>query len=104
MNMIKATTAGLAASSLALLAACAGPAQMTLPDGSVAFLIDCDGSGRGLNACFERAGRSCGAAGYSIVNADGRRVSGSDVSDSEMARITKAFATDTSSILVKCDS
>ncbi len=89
----------------ALLTACAAPVQTTtLADGSRAYLIDCEGTARGLNMCFEKAGKSCGAEGYTIVGKRGQRLSSSDVADAEMQDLMKAYATDKSSILVKCGS
>lgn len=89
----------------ALLTACAAPVRTTtLPDGSRAYLIDCEGTARGLNMCFEKAGKSCGAEGYTIVGKRGQRLSSSDVADTDMQNLMKSYATDKSSILVKCGS
>ena len=90
--------------ALALLAACAAPSQTRLPDGSLAIRIVCDGTAGGLNYCFERAGKSCGATGYSIVDNTGRVLSGSRVADSDMEALVRAFETDQNSILVKCNN
>lgn len=64
--------------------------------------IDCDGNSVGLNYCFERAGKSCGAAGYTIVDREGRIISKSRVADSDMEALVRQYATDKNSILVKC--
>ena len=90
-------------SVLALLNACASaPSVVTLPDGSVAYRIDCGGSAVGLNYCFEQAGKSCGAEGYSIVSPDGRVLSTSEVAAADPESLTVAFSTDTNVIYVKC--
>lgn len=91
-------------SVLALLGACAAsaPSVVTLPDGSVAYRIDCGGSAVGLNYCFEQAGKSCGAEGYSIVSPDGRVLSTSEVAAADPESLTVAFSTDTNVIYVKC--
>lgn len=89
----------------ALLAACAAPLQTTtLADGSRAYLIDCEGTARGLNMCFEKAGKSCGAEGYTIVGKRGQTLSNSDIADADMQELMKSYATDKSSILVRCGS
>ena len=95
---------GLTGSVLALLAACAGPSQTTLPDGSVAYRIDCDGSAAGMNYCFERAGKSCGAAGYVIVDEDGQTISDSTAADSDAGALVREYAAGQNSILVSCRS
>lgn len=84
-----------------LLSGCAAPQQTTLSDGSVAYRIDCDGTARGLNACLERAGRSCGAAGYVLIGDDGQRLSRAG-NDSQA--MFKDFAGDRNSILFQCDA
>ena len=102
--MTRNKTAGFASAfaSFLFLAACAAPTQTTLPDGTVALLIDCEGTAAGMNYCFERAGKSCGADGYTIVDPTGERLSGSDVADEDIAGLVRQFQTDQSSILVRC--
>jgi hypothetical protein len=78
------------------------PAATRLPDGSVAYRINCDATAGGLNYCFENAGKTCGAEGYSIVGSDGRFLSTSDVADSDLAALTLQFENDSRSILIKC--
>ena len=102
MNQNNALKFGLIIAALALLTACAGPSQTTLPDGSVAYYIDCDGTAGGMNYCFERAGKSCGAAGYTIVDPGGRTLSKGDVADSDLQALIKVYRTDQNSILVRC--
>lgn len=102
MKNSKAIKLGLTTSFLALLAACGGTGQATLPDGTAALRIDCDGTAGGLNYCFERAGKSCGAAGYTIVDPDGQMLSDSDVADSDMESLVRAYDTDNNSVLVRC--
>lgn len=102
----KVTKLGVAISFLALVAACAAPSQTMLADGSVAYRIDCDATAQGMNYCFERAGKTCGAAGYMIVSQDGRLISTSDVADSDRASQVSAFDTgqNVDSIFVRCGS
>ncbi len=102
MTQIKATQFGITISLLALLSACATPTQTALSDGTAAYRMDCDGTAGGLNYCFERAGKSCGAAGYTIVDRDGRVISTSRVADSDMESLVRAYETDQNSILVRC--
>lgn len=102
MTQIKATQFGITISFLALLAACAAPTQTTLPDGTVAYRIDCDRTSAGLNLCFERAGKSCGADGYTIVDREGRTISTNRVADSDQAALVREYEANQNSILVKC--
>jgi len=105
MRIQKPGLAGLAAILVLGLGACATtPETTTLADGSVAFRVNCDGASSGMNYCFERAGKSCGAEGYSIVDSNGRVVSSANATDSDLAPITKAWQEDQSSILVRCGS
>ena len=102
MKQIKAMKFSLNISGLALLAACATPTQTTLSDGTVAYRIDCDPSAAGMNYCFERAGKSCGAAGYTIVDEEGQMISRGDAADSATEGRVKAYVIDQNSILIKC--
>lgn len=104
MNPIRAMRFGLTVSLLTLLAACAAPTQTTLSDGTEAYRIECDGTAAGLNYCFERAGKSCGAFGYRIVDQDGNTISEGDVGGSNAESLVREYATDQNSILVKCGS
>ena len=89
--------------SALLLAACAGgPTVTTLPDGSVAYRIPCDGTARGLNYCLEKAGKSCGAEGYTIVTPDGRKLSTSDAVQGDAQALFKDYAADRNSLLIQC--
>lgn len=102
MSQVKSRHCGIAISFLAFLAACTAQNKTTLPDGTIAYRIDCDGTSSGLNYCFERAGKSCGAAGYTIVRRDGRVISTSRVIDADMESLAVEYETDNNSILVKC--
>lgn len=102
MTQIRATQFSIIICLLALLTACATQTQTTLSDGTVAYRMDCDGTAGGLNYCFERAGKSCGAAGYTIVDRDGRTISTSRVADSDMETLVRVYKTDQNSILVRC--
>ena len=104
MNQLKISKRILTISVLAMLAACAGPAEITLSDGTLAYQIDCEGTAAGLNYCLERAGKSCGAAGYTIIDPQGRTVSRSDAVGSDMEALVTAYRTDRNSIYVRCGS
>lgn len=90
--------------AFAIMGACASvPSQVTLPDGTLATRIDCGGSTVGLNYCFEQAGKSCGAEGYSVVDpATGAIISTSALAAADPDAFTVAFSTDTKSIFIKC--
>ena len=94
--LVPAALAGL------LLAACSGPSQVTLPDGSVAYRIDCGPSARDMNFCFEKAGKSCGAEGYRIVGNNGELLGNSEVAASDSVRVVKAWQADRNSIYISC--
>ena len=104
MTNYKAMKLGLAISAAVLLAACAATDQTTLSDGTAALRIDCDGTAAGMNYCFERAGKSCGAEGYTIVDPSGRMLSGSDVADTDLESLVRAYETDNNSVLIRCGS
>ena len=93
---------GVAVSAVTMLAACAAPTQTTLDDGTTALLIDCGGTTRGMNYCFEKAGKSCGADGYSIVGQDGRIIATGDAADTDPAAVVRNFDAETNNILIKC--
>jgi len=95
---------GLTIGALTLLAACAGPTQTTLSDGTAAYRIECDGTASGLNYCFERAGKSCGAAGYAIVDQNGQMIAEGDLAGSNTESLIREYAADQNSILVRCGS
>lgn len=87
-----------------VLTACAGgPTVATMPDGSYAYRIDCDGTARGLNYCLEKAGKSCGARGYRIVTPEGETVTTSAAVDGDAQALFKDYAADRNSILIQCD-
>ncbi|MEO0617207.1 MAG: hypothetical protein AAFY69_13845 [Pseudomonadota bacterium] len=93
---------GLALVAVCVVAGCAAPRTATLPDGTFAYRIDCDGNARGLNLCLEKAGKSCGARGYTIVTAEGRKISTSDAVDDGAQALFKDFEGDRNSILIQC--
>ena len=102
MNISKSIKLGLTFSVAALLTACAAPTETTLADGTTALLIDCGGTTRGMNYCFEKAGKSCGADGYTIVGQDGRVIATGEAADTDPAAVVRNFDAETNSILVKC--
>ncbi len=88
--------------AFAQLSACAAPSVTMLDDGTVAYRIDCGGNPRGMNYCFEKAGKSCGAKGYSIVGQDGRVLATSDAAETDAEAVVRGFNTDRNSILIQC--
>ena len=102
MTTSKTISLGLGCTALALLAACTPQQTTTLADGSVAYRINCDATPSGLNFCFENAGKSCGADGYTIIGRDGETISTSRVARSDREAVVRAYLTNQNSILVKC--
>ena len=94
----------LLSSALVLLAACAGPSQTTLADGTLAYSIDCDGSSAGLQRCFERAGKSCGAEGYKLVAQDGRLITDASAAGLSSQSLVKIYEEDMNTIYFRCGS
>ena len=60
--------------SLIVLAACAISREMYLPDGSVGYNIQCDGSANSMSNCFQKAGEICGSNGYILLNREGEAI------------------------------
>ena len=85
-----------------LLAACGAPSQVTLPDGTLATRIDCGASAADMNYCFEKAGKSCGAAGYEIVGPEGELLGNSEAAAADSVRVVRAWRTDANSIYIRC--
>ena len=104
MKTTSALSTLLASAALTALAGCAAPAQTTLADGTVAYRIDCAASPSGMNYCFEKAGKSCGAAGYQIVTRDGVILGDSEAAASDSVKVVKAWQTDSNSIFIRCGS
>ncbi len=102
MTANRICTGLIAATVLSLLSACAGPARTTLSDGTVAYRIDCQASAAGMNYCFEKAGKSCGAVGYQIVDPNGIVLGDSEVAASDSVKVVKAWQTDRNSIYIRC--
>ena len=102
MKNANASKLGLTIPALALLAACAGPTTTTLADGTVAYRIDCGKSHEGLNFCFEKAGKSCGAEGYTVYDNQGQPITSSAAASSEQEPRVLAYNTAGNSILIKC--
>ena len=102
VNFIKPNRIGFVIATLMLLAGCAGPTVTRLADGSVVYRIGCEGTAEGLNYCFGKAGKSCGADGFTIVDENGETITTSDVTDSGNEALVRLWARDQNSILVKC--
>lgn len=95
---------GFSLAACLLMTACAGtPQTTTFADGSTAMRIVCDASAAGLNRCFERAGRSCGATGYTIVDARGIPIAAGRTGDAPTESMVKEYEMDQNSILIKCN-
>lgn len=104
MKQAIAIRLGLTISAFMLVAACAATTETARSDGTAAKLIECDVTPSGLNYCFERAGKSCGAAGYTIVNQDGQTMSKGDVAAADQASFVREYGSGQSGILIKCGS
>ena len=102
MNRSNAAAIGLVIPILLLIAACAGQSSTTLPDGRTALRIDCSASVGGLNFCFEQAGKSCGAEGYTILGRGGEMISSSSATASEREARLRAYDADANSIFIVC--
>ncbi len=102
MNYIMTAKLTLFIPVLALLAACGAQTQTALPDGTMATRIDCSAQTGGLNFCFEKAGKSCGADGYTILARDGQAISSSNATETERIARIQSYQTDGNSILIKC--
>ena len=102
MNRSNTATIGLAFPIFLLIAACAGSSTNTLPDGRSTLRIDCSAGVGGLNYCFEKAGKSCGAEGYTIVGRDGETISTSNAATSEREARLRAYDADANSINIVC--
>ena len=99
---IPSAARGLALLAVCIVAGCAAPRTATMPDGTFAYRIDCDGTARGLNLCLEKAGKSCGARGYTIVTPEGDKVRTSDAVEGDAEALFKDFEGDRNSILIQC--
>ncbi len=107
MNKSTLIKACLSAASLASLSGCAGAGGSNLTvlaDGTTALAIECDGTARGLNFCFELAGKSCGAQGYTILNEAGEAIGKSDYADAGTDRLIRQQAEDENRLLIRCGS
>jgi len=102
MNTNRAAMPLLAIAALALTACSAGPTTIRLEDGSVAYRIDCGKSSEGLNFCFEKAGKSCGAEGYTVFDEQGQAVTTSAAASEERAPRVLAYNTSANSIIIRC--
>ncbi|MDJ0916353.1 MAG: hypothetical protein QNJ05_01230 [Woeseiaceae bacterium] len=105
MNKSTLIKVSIAAASLAITAGCTGTGGgglTALADGTTALAIECDGTARGLNFCFELAGKSCGAKGYTILNEAGEAIGKSDYADAGTDRLIRQQAEDENRLLVRC--
>lgn len=53
---------------LLLLASCATVAKTYTSSGEEAYSLNCSGTARGWDKCFQAAGNICGAKGYKILD------------------------------------
>ena len=59
----------------ALLSSCATVRETYAPDGRKAFSLNCSGTARGWDKCFNAAGEACKGAGYDILDRIGEDAS-----------------------------
>lgn len=101
MNGIKTSLLLLFAASISL-SGCATPTTTRLADGTLVYRINCDGGAGGLNYCFGRAGKTCGADGFTILDNDGTVIATSDVAGGDVETVVSLHSYDESTMLVKC--
>ena len=58
-----------------LLSACATVRETYAPDGRKAYSLNCSGTARGWDKCFNAAGEKCQGAGYDILDRVGEDAS-----------------------------
>lgn len=61
--------------SSALLSSCATIRETYAPDGRKAYSLNCSGTARGWDKCFNAAGEACKGAGYDILDRTGEDAS-----------------------------
>ena len=59
----------------ALLSSCATVRETYAPDGRKAYSLNCSGTARGWDKCFNAAGEACKGAGYDILDRTGEDAS-----------------------------
>lgn len=62
-------------SASALLSSCATVKETYAPDGRKAYSLNCSGTARGWDKCFNSAGEACKGAGYDILDRVGEDAS-----------------------------
>lgn len=105
MCKLNTLSSSFALLAFAALTGCAGqPSTTTLADGTVAYRIDCGRNSGGLNFCFEKAGKSCGAEGYRIYDKEGRVISEGSAAAGDTNVIINPTGSgfNKNSILIKC--
>lgn len=93
------------------LIGCATAREMYLPDGSIGYNIQCDGSANSISNCFQKAGELCGSRGYALLNREGEMVpfgtsTGSvnaNRTSAQGAYITQAGAFVSRTLFIKCN-
>lgn len=50
------------------LSACTTANKIATPDGGEGFAISCGGTANSWSSCYQKAGDSCGTAGYTIID------------------------------------
>jgi hypothetical protein len=101
----------LCLSSVVTLGGCAIAREMYLPDGSVGYNIQCDGSANSISNCFQKAGELCGSKGYALLNREGEMApfgmsAGSISANSISAKgayVTQTGAFVSRSLFIKCN-
>ncbi|KXB31766.1 hypothetical protein AT959_05285 [Dechloromonas denitrificans] len=86
--------------STASLSGCVTVNDMYLADGSIGHKITCDGRGRSIDTCFEKAAELCGAHGFETVTREGLST-GRSIEKGSTDPNSGAFST--RNILVRCN-
>jgi len=91
----------LLVSALALVG-CAPSREIYLPDGSVGYNIQCDGTANSISNCFQKAGELCRSKGYSLLNREGEMVPFGTSTGAQGANVTQAGAFVSRTLFIKC--
>ena len=73
--MFKAAAGVLFISILSFSSGCATVSETYGPDGRKAYSLNCSGTARGWDKCFNAAGEKCGAAGYDVLDKNSEELS-----------------------------
>jgi hypothetical protein len=87
--------------AVTFVSGCATVKETYMPDGSKGYRISCDGATVGMNVCVEKAGDLCGAAGYDLIDRQGR-VASYGVESASMQALATEGPLGTKSIMIRC--